>query len=1080
WAPAGSSFHEPSNFGVLKLLDAAPRVREAAIAVDYLRGKVGFRAEVAAEVEVRAAWLFGQRGRLQQLQSADIRQGRLNWEAESGRGPAGEGGDFVAVAALSMAGQEVYRAVIPMSVPALIEVTARKYVLATKRVDVEVNAAALASQQKVSAVRVTLVDAAGASAASAEARLDDAWRGQCSIDIKDLPPGTYALRATGLGPTGEAVYSRDADTVTVPPRPAWIGNREGISDQVLPPWTPLRVSGKAIRPWGREYRWGGLPFPQQVISRDAELLAGPIRLVATINGRQQAWMDRSPEFTHKSPARVEFSTYAEGQDASVRGRLWCEYDGCVRSDWEIVPKRQPATLERLVLEIPFRAQHAKLFYHFPGRWGSAFNAGAVPPDGMSLGYRPYIWLGDEWRGLAWFCPSDEAFRIADPNRAVEIKPDGDVVLLRVAIVERPVALEKPFSTTFGFEATPIRPNPQDVWDYRIIHTGNYGLEERTYAPIGLIRWEAQGNISATEGTLEAWVRPHFDPNPPIQPDDPGRGRYNRDFFTLHFGGYTVGFYWNIDDRGMRGYVRTPSGEHPIILGARNNWKTGEWHHIALSWGKEMRVYCDGQLLAKRSWNMLWGTAPENLQGGYFQIGGAGCEMDVDDFCISDVQREPRGHLGPLQPDEHTLILETFDTTKGGAGGEYTVPAVARGGAGHIQGPVPLVDGRFGKAVSFAPGERRPILQAYRELGVRTICFHEHWSSIQNYFAPADPDRLRKLVRACHDQGIRLLVYYGYELSDIAPEWESCRDEILVYPRAGGYHRQPEQHCYICCYNSVWQDYLAWAIARTMDEFDMDGVYLDGTANPFGCANIGHGCGYIGEDGKPHATYPFFAVREMMKRIYTIVKTRKPDGLVNVHQSTCMTIPSVGWATSYWDGEQFGGIDRKPENWPLEILPLEAFRAEFMGHQWGVPAELLCYERPYTFREALAITLPHDVLVRPGESGLELASKIWKAAEMFGRRQARWLPYWENKEYVEVNDDDLKCSLYWREKKGVLVVVSNLGREPVEGRVWLNAAKLGLPAQVEAYDVVDQTTSTCQNGRLSFSLQPLEFKMIWLR
>lgn len=73
---------------------------------------------------------------------------------------------------------------------------------------------------------------------------------------------------------------------------------------------------------------------------------------------------------------------------------------------------------------------------------------------------------------------------------------------------------------------------------------------------------------------------------------------------------------------------------------------------------------------------------------------------------------------------------------------------------------------------------------------------------------------------------------------------------------------------------------------------IDGVYLDGTSEPWGCRNLQHGCGYERADGSPGKTYPFFAVRQLMKRIYTVVKSRKPDGLVNVHQSTCMATPNT--------------------------------------------------------------------------------------------------------------------------------------------------------------------------------------------
>ncbi len=1079
WAVVQSSLHEPQNFGRMLMTSITPLVREARVSVDARRGEITFAARVIAGLQpVALRMTFGTPDNLREVAAGLVEAGHeTQWQGQAvlpleGGLPA-EQGDFLAVITATVAGNEVYRTVIPMAVTPPMEVKVHRFVMRTKKVQVEVDATALAETQQVERVEAAVLDGKGAVVASVSQALGDQPRATFWVDVSKVDPGEYKIRTSALGADGAVVHKAE-ESLLIPETPEWLGNREGISDAVLPPWTPLTVEGRSVKPWGREYRWGALPFPESVVTRNAEVLAGPICLVAVVDGQQQAWMGNGPTFTRKTPARVEFSVNSEGQSASMKAQLWCEYDGCVRCDWELKSKGNGARLDRLVFEIPIKAEHAKYIYHYPGRWGSAFNAGALPKDGLQMGFRPFVWLGDEERGFSWFCTSDEPFRPLDAGKITEVLPEGNVVVLRVNLVEQPCNLKEPFRATFGFEATPVRHNPKDVWDYRIIHTGNYGLEQRPWAPDVAIHWPAAGNIDLAQGTLEAWVRPNFDPDPPVKPDDPGRGAYNREFFNLRFSGNTVGFYWNIDDRGMRMYLRSSDQQYPLILGARNDWKQGEWHHIALSWGEEVRLYGDGKLLARREWK---GLLPGDLAGGTLSLGGGMCEFDVDDFCISNIAREPRGQAGPLQPDDHTLLLENFDRLGGDARTISTVPAKALGGPGTITGPVQTVDGKFGSAVALRQvGPQRTAMDMYEELGVRTICFHEHWSTIQNYFAPADPEALHSLVKACHDHGISLLVYYGYELANIAPEWETYGDEILVYPRAGGYRRQPEQIDYICCYASAWQDYIAWAIARTMDEFDMDGVYLDGTANPWGCANLGHGCGYIGRDGKVHPTYTFFETREMMKRIYTIVKSRKPYGQVNVHQSTCMTIPSVGWATSYWDGEQFGSIEKGPDAQPLTVLPLDAFRAEFMGHNWGVPAELLCYGRPYTYPEALAISLPHDVLVRPND--IELASKLWKAAEAFGRREAQWIPYWANQDFVRVNDSDVKCSLYSRGSKGLLMVVSNLGREPVEARLRLDRRLLELPAALQGRDVVNNDEPVeCENGRLTLTLQPLEFRMI---
>jgi hypothetical protein len=81
----------------------------------------------------------------------------------------------------------------------------------------------------------------------------------------------------------------------------------------------------------------------------------------------------------------------------------------------------------------------------------------------------------------------------------------------------------------------------------------------------------------------------------------------------------------------------------------------------------------------------------------------------------------------------------------------------------------------------------------------------------------------------------------------------------------------------------------------------------------------------------------------------------------------------------------------------------------------VPAELLCYNRPYTYHQALSFSLLHDVLVRGNLGGsLELESKLWHAMDDFGRDQAKFIPYWESSGCVRTSTSwsRLKDSAWW--------------------------------------------------------------------
>ena len=1113
WADLTQGFHEPANFGHVLFADGAPRtgVMELGLEGGAILGRAAVPGggRVLPELSVRPA------GEGQEPLPVHAVPGEpapdaetIQYAAQAELPRAGafvRPGTYVArLSARDANGQVLLNAPAEFPVAAPVTVALKRYFLAG-RVEATVDASGLGAQAQGASLNLRLLAPDGKSA------FDHAFTGvpvqpaKVDIPTADLAPGAYSLEARAVGPNGEVLYVTDAP-LEVPARPAWLGSQEGLSDRVLAPWTPLQVKGQAVLPWGRRYQFGALPFPEQIEAAGAELLAGPIRLEATVNGTAQTWTGTPARVTTRGEAAVELAADARGTGLQLTGTTRIEYDGMMRADFALTAA-QDVTVERLDFVIPLKATHATYLYHYPGQWGNAYNAGALPPDGFVAAFRPFFWLGDEERGLAWFSESDRGFAVQDPNQVTDIRREGEVVNARVHIINTPTTLTagQPLTYTFGLQATPVRENKEDVWDFRICHAGNYGIEDQLVNLSATLEYSARGLINEPQGTVEMWVRPHFNCDPTVAADDQQRGALNRDLVNVIAGDNQVGFYWNIDDRGMRVYLRR-GAEYPALIGGRAPMKEGQWSHVAFTWGDRLRVYVDGQVTAEVAHQGLF---PADWESGRIVLGSGISQFDVDEIRVSDEAREPAAMAGgPCEPDEHTRLLDHLDETftpdgrhrTSGIVGRASSPAgEAGGGTPALQGGLPgaggeFTEGRFGRAFTlWQPGPPTTVVDRLAQLGVRTIVFHEHWTDIQDWADPAtvtlgpngpvvDPnghaDQLRKLVKACHDHGLRLLLYYGYEMSNIAPEWPLYSDECLVAPLAGGYHRLPEQNDYIVCYRSPWQDYVAAAIAHMMDAYDIDGVYLDGTANPWGCANTGHGCGYERPDGTVGTTYTFFATREMMRRIYTIVKSRKPEGLVNVHQSTCMTIPSLAWATSYWDGEQFGGIAAGP--FALDVLPLDAFRCEFMGRQWGVPSELLCYEQPYTYSQATAISLPHDVLVRGSLGGsLELESKLWAAMDDFGRKQAEWHPYWSNADLVSVRPQNAKVSLYVRPGKGCLAVVSDLGTRGGSVSVRFDLAALGLPADTTAADALTGDALPLERGGLSLEMDPLTFRVVRL-
>ena len=236
----------------------------------------------------------------------------------------------------------------------------------------------------------------------------------------------------------------------------------------------------------------------------------------------------------------------------------------------------------------------------------------------------------------------------------------------------------------------------------------------------------------------------------------------------------------------------------------------------------------------------------------------------------------------------------------------------------------------------------------------------------------------------------------------------------------------------------------------------------------------HGCGALRYDGSIVPVYPIFSVRSAMRRLYAAVKSRKRNGQVNTHNSGDVVMPAVGFSTSTWDGEQFAGLKAGT---PTErFLPLDSFRTEFMGHQWGVPAELLCYvNKPLTFRQAWALSLLHDVPVRAmlatsDNTDLDLNTAIWNAMDNFGRKQATFHGYWNNARHVRVSPRGAFASVYVHPTHGRLVVVSNLDQKKQTVRVTLSGGG-------DANDALTGKPITRRGQSHVVSLKPFDFALL---
>lgn len=352
-----------------------------------------------------------------------------------------------------------------------------------------------------------------------------------------------------------------------------------------------------------------------------------------------------------------------------------------------------------------------------------------------------------------------------------------------------------------------------------------------------------------------------------------------------------------------------------------------------------------------------------------------------------------------------------------------------------------------------------VLDRLCRAGVNVLILHEKWNKMQNSwrYAVQTAEEIEKLVAACHERGIRVLPYFGYEITSAAPDFPDVREAESWLGTENGYqsgwYRVPWQRAAPTCYRSERSGKLVKGILDTIDRFGFDGVYLDSLAYPRGCVNERHGCGWRDQEGALHATYPLRPVRETLRAIYEGVHAR--HGIVNVHPGGSLVPMIESFADSIWDGEHIQISIR--EN-GLENFSLPYFRSEYLGSNLGVPVQFIVYEfkGTWSFDMALSLALIHGVYPRPNSvlHPLDVMERIWKITDAFGIADAKFTGYWEN-DAVTSPDASIRVSYYQRTDPDgtvrLLVYTGNPSGKTAESVLRVRPEAFGKKSVVSVYD-----------------------------
>ena len=327
-----------------------------------------------------------------------------------------------------------------------------------------------------------------------------------------------------------------------------------------------------------------------------------------------------------------------------------------------------------------------------------------------------------------------------------------------------------------------------------------------------------------------------------------------------------------------------------------------------------------------------------------------------------------------------------------------------------------------------------------------------------YPEAADPKLFAARVKAAHARGEKVIPYSTMtQMWATTPEWLFFNREwnplrVTEKTSATGVNYTPEFE-WLLPTNRDYSDWMAWKHQQFLKDYKFDGYYLD-QAHPYATTRE-EGGGWKDANGTWQPAYPILAYRDLYRRFYTMVKADNPNNFVMLHMSGKMGIPYLAYSDAYLDGENFREKFTDASTRYTDVLPLDAFRAEYMGRQWGMAPYFLPelwnegstpeqIARVAPARGLMALLLIHDVAVWNIWTNPQPLKEAFDALDSFGYVDADFIPYFDAKPPAKTAMKDVYISVYKRRDGRALAIVSNLSKEDQSGTVTFDASRIGVP------------------------------------
>jgi len=313
-----------------------------------------------------------------------------------------------------------------------------------------------------------------------------------------------------------------------------------------------------------------------------------------------------------------------------------------------------------------------------------------------------------------------------------------------------------------------------------------------------------------------------------------------------------------------------------------------------------------------------------------------------------------------------------------------------------------------------------------------------------------------------------------EFEQFGDEWMSNINQLYIpnesIPRA--------QWKIQSCQNArSFQDFTLYGFNKLLNETKVRAFYFD-VSKPHVCDNVYHGCGVMGAGGKPGYTTNFLGARRILRRVYTLLKKKHPDGLIFFHMSGQVVMPVYSFADALVDGENYASLlDRRNNRGYEKVLKLDQFAAEYAAQNNFGPYSVFLPE----FRRSGAIRddewkvlgyqhaeyvlglvfLSNSQLWFPANMPAEPTVKLYSVFDENGLDSSyTYLGYW--KQQAVSLPDNLKASFQISpDKKKAFMIVMNFNWKDKLIDLRIDSAKLGMTA-------IDSARMLYPEGKVDFA------------